>query len=199
MTVEQEERLTGDKPVQDSARVMNQSAILVKEGENQMNQMNNKTMNMGGQVDECVLVKKKTWCERHNCQVKKVTVTSKKWQWIKSKNCYGNVSSQVSRYLCKSKKSGRIEPLGPKSDLNMATKNFGGNKLLGGDGSYDVRRLAPSMDERESGLTDGDVNCWPGRKSPNPFSVVLDTTTTSTVFEQLLTDEGLCYPMFDNQ
>ena len=140
-----------------------------------------------------------TWCERHNCQVNKVTVTSKKWQWIKSKNCYGNVSSQVSKYLCKSKKSGRIEPLTPRPDLGMATHNSGGNEVVGEIGSYDVRHLAPGMDERESELTDGDVNCWPGRKSPNPFSVVLDTTTTSTVFDHLLTDEGFCYPMFDNQ
>ena len=159
----------------------------------------NISVGMGGNDDECALVNKKTWCEQHNCQVNKVTVTSKKWQWIKSKNCYGNVSSQVSKYLCKSKKSGRIEPLTPRSDLGMATRNSGENEVVGGNGSYDVRHLAPGMDERESELTDGDVNCWPGRKSPNPISVVLDTTTTSTVFDHLLTDEGFCYPMFDNQ
>ena len=63
--------------------------------------------------DECELVNKKTWCRKHNCLINKVTVTSKKWQWIRSKNCYGNVSSKVSKYLCKSKKSGRVEPIVP--------------------------------------------------------------------------------------
>ena len=159
----------------------------------------NMTVSMGEQADKCALVKKKTWCERHNCQVNKVTVTSKKWQWIKSKNCYGNVSSQVSKYLCKSKKSGRIEPMTPRSDLGMATRNSGDNEMVGGNGSYDVRHLAPGMDERESELTDGDVNCWPGRKIPNPISLVLDTTSTSAVFDHILTDEGFCYPMFDIQ
>ena len=105
----------------------------------------------------------------------------------------------MSNYFCKSKESGRVEPMTPRSDLGMAIHNSGGNGVVGRNGSYDVRHLAPSMGERESELTDGDVNCWPGRKSPNPFSVVLDTTTTSTVFDRLLTEEGYCYPMFDNQ
>ena len=105
----------------------------------------------------------------------------------------------MSKYLCKSKKSGHIEPLTPRSDLGMATNNSGGNDVVGRNGSYDVRHVAPGMSERERGLADGDVNCWPGRKSPNPISVVLDTTTTSTVFDHILTDEGFCYPMFDNQ
>ena len=112
---------------------------------------------VGGYDDECALVRKKTWCEKHNCQVNKMTVTSKKWQWIKSKNCYGNVSSRVSKYLCRSKKSGRVEPLIPPAHLSRATHNSGDKALVGRCGSYDVRQAAPNMDERESKLTDGDV------------------------------------------
>ena len=89
------------------------------------------TVGMGEQTDECVLIRKKTWCERHDCQVKRVIVTSKKWQWIKSKNCYGNVSSRVSKYLCKSKKSGRAEPQVPPAHLSMANNDYGGNTLVG--------------------------------------------------------------------
>ena len=37
--------------------------------------------------DECEFINKRTWCKKHNCQVNKVTITSKKWQWIRSRKC----------------------------------------------------------------------------------------------------------------
>ena len=37
---------------------------------------------------------------RHVCEAKSFEVTTKKWQWIKSKNEYGNVSRKVKKYRC---------------------------------------------------------------------------------------------------
>ena len=37
---------------------------------------------------------------RHACEVKTFDVTTKKWQWIKSKNEYGNVSKKIKKYRC---------------------------------------------------------------------------------------------------
>ena len=108
--------------------------------------------------DECELVSKKTWCKKHNCLVNKVTITSKKWQWIRSRKCYGNVSSKVSKYLCKSKKPGRVVPPVSPTRSNHADKIQGIENEEGGRGSsYVVRHVASNMSERESKLADGDV------------------------------------------
>ena len=175
VTVEQGEIITGGKSDlvelnrmdQDSAQSVNRCAIPVR---NVRINENNLTVSMGEQSDKCALVRKKTWCERHNCQVNKVTVTSKKWQWIKSKNCYGNVSSQVSKYLCKSKKSGRVEPIVPPTHSSLADNVYGGKSEVRRGSSYVVRHIATSINERESKLADGDVYSLTGSKSLNPFS-----------------------------
>ena len=116
-----------------------------------------KNMDAIGNDDECVMVNKKTWCSKHNCLVNRVTVTSKKWQWIKSRKCYGNVSSKVSKYLCKNKKSGRVESSIPPTHLSMADRIHGGETEVGRGSSYVVRHVGSSISERESRQTDGDV------------------------------------------
>ena len=39
-------------------------------------------------------------CLSHNCMVKKIKVTSKRWSWIKKKNCYGWKTKKVDRFIC---------------------------------------------------------------------------------------------------
>ena len=112
----------------------------------------------GNTNDECEFINKRTWCMKHNCQVNKTTVTSKKWQWIKSKKCYGNVSSKVSKYLCKSKRTGRVVPNISPTRSNLAYKTQGAINMVGRGSSCDVRQVAGNMSERESKLTDGDVH-----------------------------------------
>ena len=107
--------------------------------------------------DECEFINKRTWCKKHNCQVNKVTMTSKKWQWIRSRKCYGNVSSKVSKYLCKNKKTGRVVPTVSPTRSNQANKTQGAVNEVGRGSSCDVRHVAGNMSERESKLTDGDV------------------------------------------
>ena len=107
--------------------------------------------------DECEFANRKTWCTKHNCQVNKMTITSKKWQWIQSKKCYGNVSSKVSKYLCKDKKTGRVVPKISPACSNLASNTQGANNTEGKGSSCDVRQVAVSLNERESRQTDGDV------------------------------------------
>ena len=56
-------------------------------------------MTRNDRVDEkeCVMMNKKTWCKTHDCVVKCVSVTSKKWEWIKSKKEYGFVSHKLKK------------------------------------------------------------------------------------------------------
>ena len=94
---------------------------------------------------------------KHNCQVNKVTITSKKWQWIQSRKCYGNVSSKVSKYLCKNKKTGRVVPTVSPTRSSQANITQGAVNEVGRGSSCDVKQVAASINERESRQTDGDV------------------------------------------
>ena len=107
--------------------------------------------------DECEFMSRKTWCKKHNCQVNKIIVTSKKWQWIQSKKCYGNVSSKVSKYLCKDKKTGRVVHNISPTRPNLANRTQGAINTVGRGSSCDVKQVAASINERESRQTDGDV------------------------------------------
>ena len=87
-----------------------------------------------------------------------MTITSKKWQWIQSRKCYGNVSSKVSKYLCKFKKTGRVVPNISPTHSNLDNKTQGAINVVGRGGSGEVRHVAGNLSERESKLTDGDVH-----------------------------------------
>ena len=129
-----------------------------------------KSMNVNDSSEECVLVDKKSWCNTHSCLVSKVTVTSKKWQWIKRKKCYGNVSSKVNKYLCKNKNSGRVDAEVPLTNLNMADRIKRAQSEEEGKGSsYVVRHVGSQSKERESGLMDGDYKSLTGNTGLNPL------------------------------
>ena len=87
-----------------------------------------------------------------------MTITSKKWQWIQSRKCYGNVSSKVSKYLCKDKKTGRVVPNISPTRSNLAYKTQGAINMVGRGSSCDMRQEADSLNKRESKLIDGDVH-----------------------------------------
>ena len=87
-----------------------------------------------------------------------MTITGKKWQWIQSRKCYGNVSSKVSKYLCKDKKTGRVVPNISPTSSNLAYKTQGAINMVGRGSSCDMSKVADCLKERESKLTDGDVH-----------------------------------------
>ena len=48
-------------------------------------------------------MKKRKYCATHKCDVKWFDVTTKKWQYVKSKDKYGYVSRKVRKYVCSGK------------------------------------------------------------------------------------------------
>ena len=49
---------------------------------------------------ECVLDKKKLRCLEHECAIKVMNVSSKKWQWIGKKKEFGYVCKKSKKYIC---------------------------------------------------------------------------------------------------
>ena len=123
-----------------------------------------------------------------------MTVTSKKWQWIQSRKCYGNVSSKVSKYLCKDKKTGRVVPNISPTRPNLASKTQGAINTVGRGSSCDVKQVAASINERESRQTDGDVKSWLESEAlihSVEYWTPLGQYVVKFVFYNKLTDEGL--------
>ena len=52
------------------------------------------------QSNECELDKRLLRCKKHNCRLKVMNVTSKKWQWVEKKRQYGYVSKKTKKYVC---------------------------------------------------------------------------------------------------
>ena len=76
----------------------------------------------------------------------------------------------MSKYLCKNKKYGRVEPTVPPTHSSQADNIYGVKTEVGRGSSYVVRHVASSINERESKLADGDVYSLTGSISLNPFS-----------------------------
>ena len=59
--------------------------------------------------------------------VKSVTVTSKKWEWIKSKDKYGFVSRKVNKHFCRIKRFGPADSDIPIYERGTGVQCEGGN------------------------------------------------------------------------
>ena len=64
----------------------------------------------GGVENDCEFNKKRMWCATHECGLKSNKVSSKVWQYSKSKLKYMYVSKRVLKYVCLSKCGSRVQP-----------------------------------------------------------------------------------------
>ena len=83
---------------------------------------NQKQMEEGGSKDdisgvvtretkECVVNKKSLRCTAHDCDVRSMSVTTKKWQWNERKKQYMNVSRKVKKYVCLYVSGCQVQPM----------------------------------------------------------------------------------------
>lgn len=58
----------------------------------------------------CVLSTDRLTCLKHDCSVKKIRVTSKKWAWVVKRKCYGWRIQKVERFICVGKRQTNRNP-----------------------------------------------------------------------------------------
>ena len=52
------------------------------------------------ETNDCVMNKKQLRCEKHDCAIKVLSVSNRKWQWIEKKKQYGYVTRKSKKYRC---------------------------------------------------------------------------------------------------
>ena len=62
-------------------------------------------------LNECELNKKRMWCNKHDCGLRCSNVSSKTWQYNKSKMKYMYVSKNVKKYVCLSKCGRQVQQM----------------------------------------------------------------------------------------
>ena len=62
--------------------------------------------NTPNNTDECRIREDGLLCLSHNCVVKRIKVTSKRWNWDRKRKCYGWKSFKVDRFICMEKRAG---------------------------------------------------------------------------------------------
>ena len=62
--------------------------------------------NTPNNTDECRIREDGLLCLSHNCVVKRIKVTSKRWNWNKKRKCYGWKSFKVDRFICMERRAG---------------------------------------------------------------------------------------------
>ena len=81
---------------------------------------------MNRQTDKCDLNMDMKICNTHGCELSATKVTSTKWEYIKRKKCYGNVSRKVTRWICRGKNSRRTVHTIPTSTKSSDSRLTGG-------------------------------------------------------------------------
>ena len=79
--------------------------------------------------------------------VKCVPVTSKKWEFIKSKKEYGFVSRRQKKYYCRIKRFGPGDPSDVSHRLGTGVQQQGGSMARDNNGVHSVRQMAPSIEK----------------------------------------------------
>ena len=62
-------------------------------------------------TNECEMDKKRLWCYEHECAIRCSSVTSKKWQYSKTKMKYMWVTKYVKKYVCLSKCDRQVQQM----------------------------------------------------------------------------------------
>ena len=79
--------------------------------------------------NECELNKKRMWCSKHECGLRCSNVSSKMWQYNKSKMKYMYVTKNVKKYVCLSKCGRQVQlPVKEATDVKQTTPDA---KILG--------------------------------------------------------------------
>ena len=72
--------------------------------QNQMEGEDNKEdiciQTMGALKNDCVMNKKQMRCLKHDCELRSMNVSNRRWQWSEKKQQYGNVTRKVKKYVC---------------------------------------------------------------------------------------------------
>ena len=63
------------------------------------------------ETKECIVNKKSLWCTAHDCDVRSMSVTTKKWQWNERKKQYMYVSRKVNKYVCLYVSGCQVQPM----------------------------------------------------------------------------------------
>ena len=86
-------------------------------------------------------------CLTHGCLVKKIKVTSKKWDWVERKKSYGWKSKKVDRFICNGRRE--ADNMNPDNCSVPGTTNSGlgerGEVGRGGDTQEVERQLFTSV------------------------------------------------------
>ena len=77
-------------------------------------------------TDKCDMNMDLKICNTHGCELSATKVTSTKWEYIKRKKCYGNVSRKVTRWICRGKNSRRTVHTIPTSTKSSDSRLTGG-------------------------------------------------------------------------
>ena len=91
--------------------------------------------NTPNNTDECRIREDGLLCLSHNCVVKRIKVTSKRWNWNKKRKCYGWKSFKVDRFICMERRAGINKTQNNTSDSNDSESGPGdlGEVGRGGD------------------------------------------------------------------
>ena len=92
--------------------------------------------NTPNNTDECRIREDGLLCLSHNCVVKRIKVTSKRWNWNKKRKCYGWKSFKVDRFICMERRAGINKTQNNTSDSNDSESGLGN---LGGAGRSENR------------------------------------------------------------
>ena len=95
-----------------------------------------KENNPANNTDECRIREDGLLCLAHNCVVKRIKVTSKRWNWNKKRKCYGWKSFKVDRFICMERRAGINKTQNNTSDSNDSESGLGN---LGGAGRSENR------------------------------------------------------------
>ena len=81
--------------------------------------------------NECDINKKRLWCNNHDCVVKSMDVSSKKWQWNVKKMKYMYVYRKVKKYVCPGMRVSQVQLMVESTLVEKQTKpepvNVGGD------------------------------------------------------------------------
>ena len=82
--------------------------------------------------NECAVMKRKLWCNTHECGVKSMNVTSKKWQYNEKKMKYMYMSKCVKKYVCPANTANQVQlrvvETGDVKQTMIESKVFGSSK-----------------------------------------------------------------------
>ena len=88
-------------------------------------------------TQSCVWSEDQSYCNTHRCKTRKLKLTSKKWTWLKKRNCYGWTSRKVERIACTHRKQANKDQDVIVHCSNNSDSSLGVIHEVGGDDKND--------------------------------------------------------------